>query len=92
MTVSAERATTRPVDGDHALEARTLGRGERLGAGLEDELDDAGVVAQVDEKKLAVVALPVYPTREPHLAADVRQPKVAAAVRTVGVHVMFRVS
>jgi hypothetical protein len=50
------------------------------------------VVAQVDEKKLAVVALPVYPTREPHLAADVRQPKVAAAVRTVGVHVMFRVS
>ncbi len=29
------------------------------------------MVAQVDEEKLAVVALPVYPAAEAHLAADV---------------------
>ncbi len=48
------------------------------------------MVAQVDEKKLAVVALPVYPARQPYLAADVGRSQVTAAVRTVPMHVAFR--
>ena len=37
-------------DGDDALDPHPLGRGERGGAGLEHELGQAGMIAQVDEE------------------------------------------
>ena len=53
---------------------------------MEDELDDAGAVAQVDEDQAAVVAAAVDPAGDPHLGVDpLRQhlaaPGVAVAVR-----------
>ena len=56
---------------------------------MEDELDDAGAVAQVDEDQPAVVAAAVDPAGDPHLGIDpVAQhfaaPGVAVAVRAQG--------
>jgi hypothetical protein len=48
------------------------------------------MVAQVDEEKLAVVPLSVYPAAEPRLAANVGPAQIAAAVRTVGMHARSR--
>jgi hypothetical protein len=45
---------------------------------MEDELDDAGAVAQVDEDKSAVVAAPVDPARDADGRADVAGAQLAA--------------
>ena len=50
FTVSARAGDHLAGDRDHALDPHCLGRGERCGAGLEHQLDDAGMVAQVDEE------------------------------------------
>ena len=49
---------------------RRLGRGRR-GVGVDHDLDDAALVAQVDEDEPAEVAAPRDPARERDLAADV---------------------
>src|SRR4051812_27528987 len=53
---------------------------------MEDELEDAGAVAQVDEDQPAVVAAPVHPAGHPGLVANavaehLATPGVAEAVR-----------
>ena len=50
---------------------------ERLGVGLvgiEDELDEPGPVAQVDEDQAAVVAAAVHPAGEPRGSQPTRSP------------------
>ena len=69
LTVSALRATTRPVTvSTLSSRAPSASREERM-LGLEHDLGDAVVVAQVDEQQLAVVALAVHPARQPARSA-----------------------
>ncbi len=54
--------------------------------GVEDELDDAGAVAQVDEDQAAVVAAAVNPAGDADLGADpvgqhLAAPRVAVSIR-----------
>ena len=54
------------------LDAARVGERVRLGRGLgvEDELDDAGAVAEVDEDEAAVVAAAMDPAGHAHVLAD----------------------
>src|SRR5262249_6168125 len=53
---------------------------------VEDELDDAGAIAQVDEDEAAVVAAAVYPAGDPRFAVD----QVAEHLPAPGVAVLVR--
>ena len=58
--------------GEDVLGPQPLGQRVRVGRrlGVEDELDDAGAVAQVDEDQPAVVAPAVDPAGHAHALAD----------------------
>src|SRR5689334_2657074 len=67
------RALDDRADGaEHVLGAQPVAEleGAAVVVGVEDELDDAGAIAQVDEDESAVVAPPVHPARDPRLAPD----------------------
>ncbi len=51
--------------------------GLRGDLGIEDDLDEATAIAEVDEDQPAVVAATVHPTSEGHLLAAVLFPEVA---------------
>ena len=72
LTVSARRSTTVPLARQHVLGAQLVPELERLArlVGVEDELDEPGAVAQVDEDEPAVVAAAVDPAGDPDLGAD----------------------
>src|SRR5262249_56956995 len=61
-------------------------RGRRRPLGVDDELHDAGVVAQVDEDQAAVVATTRDPAGDRDSAADVVRPELAAVEITPPVH------
>ena len=69
---------TCPRHVDDELAPELLGEREDGGVGqelgVEDDLREAGAVAQVDEDELAVVAAAVDPALEAHGLADVRGP------------------
>ena len=72
--------------GEDVLGTQPLGGRERLGlVGVEDELDDPGAVAEVDEDEPAVVATAVHP------AGDARARSGAAGVQIAGPGVAVRV-
>ena len=72
--------------GQDVLGTQPLGGRERLGlVGVEDELDDPGAVAEVDEDEPAVVATAVHP------AGDARARSGAAGVQVAGPGVAVRV-
>ena len=71
LTLPASRATSSPPRGQHVLGAQALGQRRSRRARVEDELDDARAVAQVDEDQAAVVAAAVDPAGDADLAADV---------------------
>ena len=73
-------------DRQHALQPDGLGLGEERVLGLEHDLGDAVVVAQVDEQQLAVIALAVDPPGQPDLLADVGRAQLAAVVGAIGMH------
>ena len=73
-------------DRQHALQAHALGRAEERLLGLEHDLGDAVVIAQIDEQQLAVVPLAVHPAGQPHALPDVRGVQLAAGVGAIGVH------
>ena len=54
----------------HAFEARCFGLAEKRLLGLEHDLGEAVVIAQVDEQQLAVIALAVDPAGQPDALAD----------------------
>ena len=64
LTFTASRSTTVPQRADHVLGAQRV-RGWRVPSrralGVEDELDDPGAVAQVDEDQAAVVTAAMDP-------------------------------
>ena len=72
-------------DAQDVLAAHAGQRGERgvgaVGVGVEDDLHDAGAVAQVDEGDAAVVAAPVHPAGQRDPLADVPHAQVPAVVR-----------
>ena len=72
MTVSGSRRTTGPGDREHVLGPQAVRELERLPrlVGVEDELDEPGAVAQVDEHEPAVVAAAVHPARDPGVGVD----------------------
>ena len=74
----------RAADAHHELGAQPLGEMVRLGreAGIEDELHEAGAVAQVDEDEIAVVAPAGHPAGQPHVAPDVGDTQLAGQRRT----------
>ena len=69
--------------GDDVLGAHLLALGVAVGGELlvEDDLGDAGAVAQVEEDEVAVVAAAVDPAHEDHLLAGVGGAQVAAEMR-----------
>src|SRR5436309_1026298 len=73
----------RPGHRDDALETEPFGRPQVRARSLENALGQTVVVAEVDEQKAAVVALPVDPAREPRRRARVRRPELAARVGPV---------
>ena len=87
LTVSAERRTTVAGGAQHVLGAQLVGELEGLAGavGVEDELDDAGAVAQVDEDQAAVVAAAVDPAGDPRLGVDPVAEHLAAPGVAVGV-------
>ena len=81
MTVSGARAHDRAAGLDDELVAervRGLGRGRRV-LGVHDDLQDALLVAQVDEDEPAVVAARRDPAGDGQGLADVLGPQRAAA-------------
>ena len=68
------------VDPDHALGPQSLDGLEAGRLGVEDQLGQAVVVAQVDEQQTAVVALAVDPAREAHIGSGVSDTEGAAGV------------
>jgi hypothetical protein len=73
------------VDADHALGAQALDDVEAGGLGVQDQLGQAVVVAQVDEDQAAVVALAMDPARQAHRGAGVGGAEGAAGVGAIGV-------
>src|SRR5262245_53092636 len=71
----------------HVLGAQFVGQLERLTGllGMEDELHDAGAVAQVDEDQTAVITTTVHPAGHGRLAADAVAEHLAAPGVAVGV-------
>ena len=69
-------------DGDHKFAARLLGFGVRGGLRLfvEDDLDDAGAVANVEEEQIAEVAAAGDPAHDDGVAAFVGGAQCAAVV------------
>ena len=74
-------------DADHVLGAHPLGERVRLRRFLrvEDDLQDARAVAQVDEHQAAVVAAAVHPAGHAHVLADARGVQLAGPCVAVGV-------
>ena len=70
LTLPSSRRTISPAALTHVLGPQPLRQRVRLGRRLrmEDELDDAGAVAQVDEDQAAVVAAAVDPAGHAHRA------------------------
>ena len=86
LTVSAERSTTRPVNGTTLSSRSRVDRGEQRRRRVDHALGDAVMVAQIDEQQLAVVALAVHPARQPGRAAGVGGAERAAGMGAIGVH------
>ena len=69
------------LDGEHELRTQPLGFREHLGpVGIEDDLQQAFAIAQIDENDAAVIAAPVYPTGYRHCPADGGAVHVAAVM------------
>ena len=71
-----------PADADDELRAQALGLGhQRLVVLVEDDLRDAGAIADVDEQQSAQVADAVHPPEQHDVGADVVRAERAAGVR-----------
>ena len=73
------------VDADHPFGAHRLGDLKGGAVGIGDDLGDAVVVAQIDEKQPAMVAHAVHPARQAHVLGDVCRPQLPARMRAVAV-------
>ena len=75
-------AAHRAADADDELGSQALGLGhQRLVVLVEDDLRDAGAVADVDEQQPAEVAHAMHPAEQHDVRADVVGPQRAAGVR-----------
>ena len=77
------------VHADDALGAQTFDGLEARRLGVQHQLRQAVVVAQVDEQKAAVVALAVDPAGQADIRTGIGQTEGAAGVGAVGVHGRF---
>ena len=68
------------VDADHPLGAAPLGGLEGRAGGIDDDLRQAIVVAQIDEQQAAMVTHAVHPTRQARGLAGVGLADAAAGV------------
>jgi len=76
----------RAGDRDDAFELQRVHGREDRAAAVDHDLGDAVIVAHVDEQQLAMVALAMDPTAEPHGLARVAQLQLTASMGPVGVH------
>ena len=78
----AGRARTGAGHADHPLAAKVLGDQVRLGGLLrvEDHLDHALAIAQIDERDPAVIPTMRHPAAQGHLAAGIARAKLPARV------------
>ena len=76
---------TRAFDGDDVLGAGGFGLGVGFGGGflVEDDLGDAGAVAEVEEDEVAVVAAAVDPAHEDYVLAGCSCAEFATHVRAL---------
>ena len=86
LTFSALRASDHAVDAQHGLLGLPFQGLVGRGVGAGDELDDAVVVAQIDEEDAAQIPSVVQPARQAHGGADVGGAQRAAGVGTVPMH------
>ena len=82
LTALSSRRTSSPLAVITSSRAQPPGRRVRLGRllGPEDELEQPGAVAQVDEDQPAVVAAAVHPAGDAHLLAHVVRAQLAGPV------------
>ena len=73
-------------DRDDALGPQALDCSETGRAGVEDDLGQAVMVAQVDKQQIAVIALAVNPARQADLLANIGSAKRGATVGAICVH------
>ncbi len=66
-----------------AAARKSLVKNLAVGLVVERELHDARAVAQVDKNQLSKVAHTLHPAADRHLAADVRNPQIAAIMRAL---------
>jgi hypothetical protein len=77
------------VDADDPLAAHGLGSLEAGRIGIGDDLGEAVMVAQVDEKQAAMIAHAMDPAGQADILADIRFPEGGAGVAAVAVHGIF---
>ena len=77
---AARPAAHLAVDPYHPFRTQRLGKLEGLAVRVGDNLSEAVVVAQIDEKHPAMVADAMAPAREPHGRADIAVAKRAAGM------------
>ena len=80
----------RAGDGDDVLEPLRVDVLEQRVRHVDDALRHAVMVAQIDEQKLAVVALAVDPAGKPRGLALVGEPELAAMMGAIEMHERFR--
>ena len=74
------------VDRDDALDAQRFEDRQRRAVAVGDDLGDPVVIAQIDEKDTAVIALVVHPARQTDGFANLFLGQGTAVVGTIGVH------
>jgi hypothetical protein len=68
------------------FQPQRVGGGEERARTVDDALRQPVVIAEINEKELAVIALAMDPARKPRRRARIRASQRAAMMRPVGVH------
>ena len=74
-------------DGDHGFKVRLLHETEEAAAGMDHDLRDAIVVAEVHEQDAAMVAKTEHPARKADGLAGVFLAELVTGMRAIGMHV-----
>ena len=86
LTVSAERAVTRPVTVTTLSRRSPSAVGEQRRGGVDHALREPVMVAQIDEQQMAVVALAVDPARQPGRVSGIGKAQLPAGMAPISMH------
>ena len=77
-------------EGQHRLGAHAIDDRVEIGGGLDDDLGDPVMVAQIYEQHIGMLAGAVDPAREADFLTDIGGAELSAGVRAIGVHLKPR--